>query len=88
MSTHNQGSRPVQRSTSATPTPRTSLYLRADEVKPGDILPDVSRFAVSRVIVDPRSHVTFRFTGTEFTRTARYGGPEYGYECFRVLRAE
>ena len=87
MNTKNQGSEPVQAGTPATPTPRTSLYLRADEVKPGDILPDVSRFAVSRVIVDPRSHVTFRFAGTEFTRTARCGGPEYGYECFLVLRA-
>ena len=87
MNTKNQGSEPVQAGTSATPTPHTSLYLRADEVKPGDILPDVSRSPVSHVIVDPRSHVTFRFTGTELTRTARYGGPEYGYECFYVLRA-
>ncbi|AXH50164.1 hypothetical protein SEA_MUSETTA_4 [Microbacterium phage Musetta] len=63
-----------------------TLYLRADEIKPGDILPDVSRSTVTRVIVDPRSHVTFRFNGTEFTRTARYGGSEYGYECFRVER--
>lgn len=62
------------------------LYLRADEIKAGDRLPDVSRFPVSRVIVDPRSHVTFRFTGTEFNRTARYGGPDYGFECFRVER--
>lgn len=63
-----------------------TLYLRADEIKPGDILPDVSRSTVTRVIVDPRSHVTLRFDGTEFTRTARYGGPDYGYECFRVER--
>lgn len=68
--------------------PLTPLYLRADEIKKGDILPDVSRFPVTRVVVDPRSHVTFRFEGTEFTRTARYGGEGYGYECFRVLRAE
>lgn len=65
----------------------TPLYLRADEIKAGDILPDVSRFPVTRVIIDPRSHVTFRFAGTEFTRTARYGGEGYGYESFRVLRA-
>lgn len=64
-----------------------TLYLRADEIKLGDILPDVSRSTVARVIVDPHSHVTIRFSGTEFTRTARYGGPDYGYECFRVERA-
>lgn len=62
------------------------LYLRADEIKPGDILPDVSRSAVTRVLTVPYSHVTFRFDGTEFTRTARYGGNAYGYECFRVER--
>ncbi|WNO25900.1 hypothetical protein SEA_ASEGATO_118 [Microbacterium phage ASegato] len=63
-----------------------TLYLRADEIKPGDILPDVSRSPVARVITVPYSHVTFRFNGTEFTRTARYGGNAYGYECFRVER--
>lgn len=62
------------------------LYLRADEIKPGDLLTDVSRFPVTRVIVHPNSHVMFRFQGTEFTRTARFGGPEYGYECFQVFR--
>lgn len=62
-------------------------YLRADEIEIGDTLPDVSRSPVSRVIVDPRSHVTLRFSGTEFTRTARYGGEGYGYECFRVERS-
>ena len=75
------------RNAGAGPVIREPLYLRADEIKPGDILTDVSRFPVTRVIVDPRSHVTFRFSGTEFTRTARYGGDEYGYECFQVLRA-
>ncbi|QDH92155.1 hypothetical protein SEA_PHILLYPHILLY_113 [Microbacterium phage PhillyPhilly] len=63
-----------------------TLYLRADEIKSGDILPDVSRMPVSHAIVDPHSHVTFRFTGTEYTRHASYGGPDYGYECFRVER--
>ena len=66
--------------------PLTPLYLSADEIKQGDILPDVSRFPVARVIIDPRSHVTFRFERTEFTQTARYGGEGYGFECFYVLR--
>lgn len=78
MATRNAGLEPVI---------REHLYLRADEIKPGDILPDVSRFPVTHVIVDPRSHITIRFDGTEFTRTARYGGPEYGYECFQALSA-
>ena len=67
--------------------PLTPLYLSADEIKQGDILPGVSRFPVARVIIDPRSHVTFRFERTEFTRTARYGGEGYGFECFFVLRS-
>ena len=67
--------------------PLTPLYLSADEIKQGDILPGVSRFPVARVIIAPRSQVTLRFKRTEFTRIARYGGEGYGFECFFVLRA-
>ncbi|UVK62422.1 hypothetical protein SEA_YUMA_117 [Microbacterium phage Yuma] len=63
-----------------------TLYLRADEIKPGDILPDVSRSPVARVIVFPHEGVRFTFTGTGYMRYASYGGAEYGYECFRVER--
>lgn len=66
-----------------------TLYLRADEIKIGDILPDVSRTPVveySRDLDTPNAPVHLTFANL-FTRTARYGGAEYGYECFRVERA-
>lgn len=63
------------------------IYLRADEIKPGDVLPDVSRQPVSRVIVDTENgSALIRFEGTEFSHTARHGGPGYGFECFSVKR--
>lgn len=67
-------------------TTHTPLYLRADELRAGDILPDVSRQPIRRVFVTPRSHVLITFKGTEFKRHTRYGGREYGFECFRVER--
>lgn len=66
-----------------------SLYLRADEIKLGDILPDVSRtpvVAIGRTPDDAGHPVVLTFANM-FTRAARYGGAEYGYECFRVERA-
>ena len=63
-------------------------YLRADEIKIGDILPDVSRtpiVAIGRTPDDAGHPVTFTFANM-FTRTARHGGPGYGYESFRVER--
>lgn len=66
-----------------------TLYLRADEIKPGDILPDVSRtpvVAIGRTLDDGGHPIVLTFA-TMFTRTARFGGAEYGYECFRVERA-
>ena len=62
-------------------------YLRADEIKIGDILPDVSRTPIvecSRDLDVPDAPV--RLTFARFTRTARHGGPGHGYECFRVER--
>ena len=63
-------------------------YLRADEIKIGDILPDVSRTPIveySRDLDVPNAPVQFTFANM-FTRTARHGGPGYGYESFRVER--
>lgn len=68
------------------------LYLRADDIKPGDRLPDVSRFPVSAVKFCPMptggGFMRINFDGTDFTRRAFDGGPEYGFECFRVDRGE
>lgn len=63
-----------------------ALYLSADEIQPGDILPDASRFPVSRVIVHPGSHVRVTFCDTTFTRDYPYGGPSYGFVAVRVGR--
>ena len=68
-----------------------SLYLRADEIRPGDILPDVSRFPVATVKRCPMltgpDFIHLSFQGAHFTRRAFDGGPGYGFECFRVERA-
>lgn len=67
-------------------TAYTPLYLRADELLAGDILPDISRQPIDRIIITPRSHALITFKGTEFKRHTRYGGDGYGFECFRVER--
>lgn len=66
-----------------------TLYLRADEIKPGDILPDVSHKPVTSAhkLKTDDGHGSIRFRMGAFVRDARYGGAEYGYECFRVERA-
>lgn len=65
-----------------------TLYLRADEIKSGDILPDVSRTPVATVrkTVNDAGHPVYITFPHGFVRVARYGGKEYGYECFRVER--
>lgn len=59
-------------------------YDYADTIKPGDILPDVSRYPVARVIVHPNSHVRVTFKGTTFTRDFPHGGPGFGFGCARI----
>lgn len=64
----------------------THLYDPADMIRPGDILPKVSRFPVARVIVHPHSHVRATFAGTTFTRDFPHGGPDFGFECVLIER--
>lgn len=66
-----------------------TLYLRADEIDPGDILPDVSRARVVSTgkTLDDGGHPIIIRMANGYVREARYGGPDYGYECFRVERA-
>lgn len=70
-----------------------TLYLRADEIVPGDILPDVSRFPVENRSEYARYGVPYwirlSFVGTRFTRSVDplpYPG-EIRYPVFRVERA-
>ena len=63
------------------------LYLTADHVRPGDILPDVSRLAVTGVVTFPHESVRVVFGGGEFIRHFPYGGPNFGYPAVRIERA-
>lgn len=62
----------------------SSRYDFADTITPGDILPDVSKFPVARVIVHPASHVRVTFEGTTFTRDFVHGGLDFGFACTRI----
>lgn len=64
------------------------LYVQADEILPGDILPDVSRFVVASVDVYP-SEVYLTFEGTSWTHSPKpfSYGDKVRYAAFRVERA-
>ena len=62
------------------------LYESAHLIQRGDILPDVSRSPVARVIVHPASHVRVIFEGTTFTRDYPHGGPDFGFAAARITR--
>lgn len=62
------------------------LYIPANEVKPGDTLPSVSRQRVTNVTVFPNESVRITFGHGEFIRHTPYGGPDFGWECFHVTR--
>lgn len=61
------------------------LYLNADEVRRGDILPDKSRWPVEAVIVVPGSHVTVSHL-SGYVWHARHGGPDFGFGAVRAER--
>lgn len=64
----------------------TLHYEPADTITRGDILPDVSRYPVARVITIPHEGVRVTFAGTSFTRYFSYGGPDFGYPAVRIER--
>lgn len=61
------------------------LYIPADEIRPGDTLPDVSRFAVASVGLYP-ARVEIAFTGTHGARVDCDRSDGHGYRHFRVER--
>ena len=64
----------------------TFHYSPADQIKRGDILPDVSRHPVSGVVVFPHESVRVVFGGGEYVRHFPYGGPDFGYPAVRIER--
>lgn len=62
------------------------LYLPADQIKRGDILPDKSRSVVTSVVVFPRESVRVTHGGGQYTWHAPYGGPDFGYAVVRIER--
>lgn len=60
-------------------------YLPAIEIRPGDRLPEVSRFPVLSVEREGTG-VLIRFEKTMFTRLFEYHGPDFGWECTRIER--
>ena len=62
------------------------LYEPADQIKRGDILPDVSRHPVSGVVTFPHESVRVVFGGGEYVRHFPYGGPDFGYPAVRIER--
>ena len=64
----------------------TFHYEPADTITRGDILPDVSRYPVSGVIVFPHEGVRVVFGGGEYIRHFPYGGPDFGYPSVRIER--
>lgn len=65
----------------------TTHYLPADHVRNGDILPDVSRHAVTGVVTFPNESVRVTFGGGAFIRHFPHGGPDFGYPAVRIERA-
>lgn len=63
----------------------TPLYLPVDQVRPGDVLPEISRTPVAAVTVFPHESVRLVFEGGYITHRP-YGGVDYGYPAVRVER--
>ena len=64
----------------------TYLYEPATSIKPGDVLPEVSRQAVTGVVVFPHESVRVVFGGGAYVRYFPYGGPDFGYPAVRIER--
>lgn len=61
-------------------------YLPADKVQRGDILPDVSRHAVTGVTIFPNESVRVAFGHGAFIRHFPHGGPGFDYPAVRIER--
>lgn len=61
-------------------------YLPANQVERGDILPDVSRHAVTGVAVFPGESARVTFGNGAYIRHFPYGGHEHGYAAVRIER--
>lgn len=64
----------------------TYHYETVDNIRPGDILPDVSRFPVSKVITHPFSHIRIMFKDTTFIKDYPYGDANFGWPSARFER--
>jgi len=62
------------------------MHRPANEIKPGDILPEISRSTVSRVIIFPNENVRGQFADTDRPRFFPYGGPDYGWPTVSIER--
>ena len=62
------------------------MYRPANEIKPGDILPEISREPVARVIILPNESILITFRGTSFTKRFYHGGPDYGWPGVSIER--
>ena len=62
------------------------LYLSADELRSGDMLPKKSRWPVETVTIVPGSHVTVTHGGAGYIWHARHGGPDFGFGAVHVER--
>lgn len=63
------------------------MYRPANEIKPGDILPDASTAPVLRVVEFPNESILITFRGTSFTKRFYHGGPDYGWSGVSIERA-
>jgi hypothetical protein len=61
-------------------------YLQADEIKPGDVLPTISRQVVSQVTVFPNESVRVVFEDGQYIRHFPHGGPDFGFPAVRISR--
>jgi hypothetical protein len=64
----------------------TFHYLPADEVTPGDILPDISHDTVTRIDIFPNESARAVFGHGAYVRHFPYGGPDFGYPAVRIER--
>ena len=64
----------------------TAIYLPADQIKPGDILPDVSRRPVTGASIFLNESARVTFGGGACLKWFLHGGPDYGYPAVRIER--
>lgn len=62
------------------------MYRPANEIKPGDILPDASTAPVLRVVELPNESILITFQGTSFTKRFYRGGPDYRWSGVSIER--